>query len=617
MSKRKTIVSDEEYIECPYCPKEEENKFKLLHWKHLKKQHNKTLDDVAIEFPNHPTISKSEYERRKLDAKKNSNINKQQKNKTKIIYCNYFKDNDCPGNPIEVSIFSPTKITCPTCLELGKEEVDPRKTKLVKEKRKSTLIKKYGVDNVQKIKEIKEKTMNTCNIKYGGTGFSSKELAKKTKEKIYNKYNTTNIMQSDIGKELFKKSMMFKYGEKITNPLHIKKVSEYISKLRKGSISKLKGRKYEDIFGNDKALKLKQNKSRNNIKEFLPILKEQLTRFDLELQDEYIGAHLKLNFKCKKCNHIFTQIWNAIQQGFDCPICNPRNNGKSKAECELAEYISSLEISIERNNRKIIYPKELDIYIPDKKLAIEFNGLYWHSENNINNNRDIIDFKSYHLNKTNECEKQGIQLIHIFEDEWIFKQDIVKSRLKQILGVNDSLRIHARKCQIKEIDSKTKNEFLEKYHIQGKDNSVIKLGAFHQNELIAVMTFSHGNISKGSKSIDGVWELNRFAINNDYHIPGIASKLLKHFQRNYEWKQIFSYADRRWSQGNVYYKLGFELDSITNINYWYIQNYKRIHRFALRKKPDEPRDIPEWILRYNEGYSRIWDCGNLKFIIKK
>jgi len=127
------------------------------------------------------------------------------------------------------------------------------------------------------------------------------------------------------------------------------------------------------------------------------------------------------------------------------------------------------------------------------------------------------------------------------------------------------------------------------------------------------MTFSVGNISKGSKSIEGIWELNRFCSNSKYHIPGIAGKLLKYFERNYEWKEIFSYADIRWSTGNLYYQLGFELEKTTEIGYWYVKNFNRIHRFNLRKTKDEPKDIPEWKLRNEQGYYRIWDCGKLKF----
>ena len=191
------------------------------------------------------------------------------------------------------------------------------------------------------------------------------------------------------------------------------------------------------------------------------------------------------------------------------------------------------------------------------------------------------------------------------------------AEIKRILETDDSIRIHARKCKIFEITSKEKDDFLEQYHIQGKDISSIRLGAYYNNELISVMTFSKGNISKGSINEENVWELNRFCTKNLYNIPGIASKLFCHFKKNYEWIKIFSYCDRRWSIGNTYYKLGFQLNKITKPNYWYVKGIKRIHRFNLRKRSNEPKDVTEEVLRKIEGYYRIWDCGNLKFIIEK
>jgi hypothetical protein len=137
--------------------------------------------------------------------------------------------------------------------------------------------------------------------------------------------------------------------------------------------------------------------------------------------------------------------------------------------------------------------------------------------------------------------------------------------------------------------------------------------------MVAVMTFSHGSISKGSKKIEGVWELSRFCSNYNYHIPGIAGKLLKEFQRRNTWKEIFSFADRRWSNGNLYIQLGFVLDHINPPSYSYIdyKNVKRIHRFAMRKLNEEKDlDMPEWVLRLKQGYKRIWDCGTLKFTLK-
>ena len=117
----------------------------------------------------------------------------------------------------------------------------------------------------------------------------------------------------------------------------------------------------------------------------------------------------------------------------------------------------------------------------------------------------------------------------------------------------------------------------------------------------------------GIQKINDVWELNRFCSHSDYNVIGIASKLLTWFKRNYSWSEVFSYADRRWSTGNLYYKIGFELVSETQPNYWYIDGLRRIHRFNLRKTSSDPKEKPEQIIRKEQGYNRIWDCGNLKF----
>ncbi len=492
------------------------------------------------------------------------------------------------------------------------------------EKRKETCIERYGHEYASQSSEFKDKIKKTSIEKYGSEHFLSSNVIKEKRiNTIQNKYGVENISQVKEIRDKIENTNLSKYGVK-----HSCKSKDIIQKIKNSNLNKygvecifelkkfrdkrektnLKRYGYKNIMHNTE---IKNKAKKSNFNSFFEKFNKLLNYLDLKLLDEYKNAYFKHNWLCLKCNKEFIQIWNSIQQGRNCPYCNNNlNTGVSKIEIEIFKFLEQIiNNDILNNNRSIISPKELDIYIPDKKVAIEFNGLYWHSDKYIN--------ETYHLDKTNICEKLGIQLIHIFEDEWIFKQDIVKSRLKQILNINDSKRIHARKCEIREINSSLKNEFLEKYHIQGKDNSVIKLGVFYNDELVSVMTFSHGNISKGSKQIENVWELNRFAINYNYHIPGIASKLLKYFQRNYEWKEIFSYADRRWSQGNVYYKLGFELDSITRPNYWYLKGGKRIHRFALRKRPDEPKDISERILREQEGYERIWDCGNLKFIIKK
>ena len=422
----------------------------------------------------------------------------------------------------------------------------------------------------------RQKSSKTCIKKYGVIHpMHNKKIKQKVVETNLRKYGEDHWLKVIDNKNILKQNLLNKYGV------------DNVSKIER--VKKKKKETYLNRYMRD-------------------ILPTYLEKLNVTILTEFTDLNSTLVFKCKECGYEFNcTLFNVAQRIYACPKC--RNYCKSTLEQQVVDYIEQLNVEYKVNVRNIIAPKELDIFIPEKNIAIEFDGLYWHSEN-------MGCDRNYHVQKTEQCLKKNIQLIHIFEDEWAFKQDIVKSRIKQILKLNkDVIRVHARKCIIKEIDSKTKNEFLEKYHIQGKDRSAIKLGAFYNDKLVAVMTFSHGNISKGSKRIDGVWELNRFCLNYNYHIPGIVSKLLIYFERNYSWKEIFSYADRRWSVGNVYKKLGFELKHITQPNYWYIiKDSYRIHRFGLRKRPDEPENITEWELRRKEGYNRIWDCGSLKFL---
>lgn len=388
-----------------------------------------------------------------------------------------------------------------------------------------------------------------------------------------------------------------------------KDAREKVSIALKGRTSKLKDRTYEDIHGPEKAESLKNNRSEYFKQKFQPDLEKLMNYLNLELIDEtYQGAHYKHNWKCKTCKTEFLQIWNALQQGYQCPVCFPRYMGDSKPEREIREYIESLGFNPIYNSKKIIPPKEIDIFIPEKNIAIEHNGLYFHNTEKIS--------KSYHIKKTIACKKLGIQLIHIFEDEWVYKNDIVKERLKYILGCSTGIKINGRDCIIQTIPNKQKDEFLKEYHIQGPDiGSSINLGAFHNDILVSVMTFCKENKSRGNAPArPGYWELNRFASNPGYLVRGISSKLLKYFKTNYDWLSIISYADRRWSTGNVYNKLNFNFKGYTSLDYWYSNgSLSRISRSKMRRRKDEPQDIPEYILRIKEGYFRVFGCGNLKF----
>jgi len=290
----------------------------------------------------------------------------------------------------------------------------------------------------------------------------------------------------------------------------------------------------------------------------------------------------------------------------------------SKGETEIKEFIESLGFDVVKGkNRKLLDGKEIDLLIPELKIGIEYNGLYYHTEK-------MGKTSNYHLNKTIDCNLNGYKLIHIFEDEWEVKKDLVKHKLKHILKKNDGVKIGARNVTISEISNEEKKVFLNNYHIQENDKSTIFIGAFYNDILVGVMTFNtKRNMTKNN---DDEFELSRYSTKNGYIISGLASKMLKFFQEKYNPKSIISFADRRWTvdgSNNLYVNLGFELTSIVKPRYYYynskVNKYKRFHKFAFGKNNLKKKYVnvdftkSEKEIMTELGYDRIWDCGLFKY----
>lgn len=282
----------------------------------------------------------------------------------------------------------------------------------------------------------------------------------------------------------------------------------------------------------------------------------------------------------------------------------------SKAEEEIKAYIESLGINCE-SNRKILQGKEIDIYIPSLNMGFEYDGLRWHNE--------ISKETNYHINKTNICKENGVTLYHIFEDEWLYKEDIVKSRIKSILGKNEN-KIMARKCDCRKIERKQTNEFLNTYHIQGECISKFNYGLFFKDELVAVMTFGLPRKNLGYDITEGHYELLRYCSKDNTTVVGGASKLLSTFiaENKESVKKITTFADKRWSNGELYYSLGFKHTHDSKPNYYYIVNNRRENRFKYRKselvKQGFDKDKSEHQIMMERKIYRIYDCGNMVFV---
>jgi hypothetical protein len=325
----------------------------------------------------------------------------------------------------------------------------------------------------------------------------------------------------------------------------------------------------------------------------------------------------ELEIECDKCNNnyiIRTELLSLRVFRYNvtpCLICNPLSKYGDTKENEIFDYISNLGVNIIKGDRKILSGKEIDIYLPELKIGFEFNGLYWHSE--------LHKEKTYHIDKKVKCLSKEINLIHIWEDDWIYKKDIVISRINNLLNINTN-KIMARKCEIKMVDNKSSKTFLEKNHLQGSIYSSYNIGLYYKDELVSLMTFGKLRRSLGQSKKNG-WELYRFCSKLNTTIIGGFSRLLKYFESEIKPSILLTYANRDWSirYNNVYEKNGFSFENETNINYWYFTtDSKRKHRFQFRKDKlikdgFDPEKTEIEIMR-ERGYNRVFDCGNLKYI---
>ena len=297
---------------------------------------------------------------------------------------------------------------------------------------------------------------------------------------------------------------------------------------------------------------------------------------------------------------------------FDCSVCG--NNGTSGPEQELLAWIQQYYPSATKFKfpERVTKPKEIDIYIPELKFGIEFCGLYYHAENDLEEKNAN---ENKHYKKMLMSNNLGIRLVTIFDNEWKEKKEQIKGFLLSTIGKNTS-KIAGRDCEIKEIDKETSDDFLNLYHIQGKDASFVSFGLFYNNELIGVIT--GGNHPRKSIKNSEILYLNRMAFKTNITIMGGASKLLatlKQYAKVNNFKAIHSWSDNRWSEGNVYKKLGFTFDSqqlkgrgLKDGSIWpdfhYVIGGKLYSREAVKKMGLNELDL-----------NKIYDCGKKRWIL--
>ena len=488
---------------------------------------------------------------------------------------------------------------------LAKYSIKKDKAKCL-EKVKESNLKKYGVENVSQLKEVKEKKTQKAFEKYGVSNISKAEEIKQKKTKSsFKKYGVANVLQAEVVKKKIEKTNLKLY--KVKNPSSCKE----IQKKREKTNLKRYGSKTP----------LQNPKVKNKIK------RTNYERYGFEIASK----NPKVIEKIKKTNR--------KKYGADCFLASDIGKKKIKLTCEKkynVSYFCMTKKCREANNGSISkinknFSKKLkdnninnelefsignysyDIKIPDRNILIEINPTYTHNITNSaffrNHKKKKIEI-DYHKNKTLNAIQHGYKCIHIWDWDNIDKIINLLS-LKQ--------RIYARDCEIKEITIEMLSDFENKYHLQGYcNNQNIKIGLFYLGNLVQIMTFGKPRYNRNYE-----YELIRLCSHANYRIVGGATKLFKYFLNKYKPKNIISYCDNSKFDGEIYIKLGFVLEDYGKPSkHWYNPKLKRhITDNLLRQRGFDQlfntnygKGTNNKQLMIENGFVEIYDAGQSTYI---
>jgi len=427
-----------------------------------------------------------------------------------------------------------------------------------------------------------------------GVEFSaqSKDLLKKKEDTMLARYGVRHAIQSEDLKEKIETTMIDRYGCKYSY-----ESPEITDKIKTTMIER---------YGFEHALQNEEIKEKARLSEQKKALGDKF--YILSDKEKMCSLFKEADRNCKiLASKIGVSVFSIYKwlSYHEIPTTGAQS---SKGELEVCEFLDSLGVSYERTNKDILGGKHLDIFIREKNLAIEFNGLYFHSTKFKN--------RGYHKEKTMKCLKQDINLIHIWSDQWDdeIKREIIKNKIRIELGLYEGKRVYARNTTVRETTHKATKDLLNINHIQGSATGSLYLGCYDNNSdnIVGCMIFR--------KRQNGVWELVRFC--TDRLVVGCFSKMLKFFMRTNEWCEIISYADMSISRGGVYEKNGFDKIKITQPSMFYTKDGIRYGRGMFMKKklkylPNYSDTKTEKQIMEENGFLQVFDSGLIKYSLKK
>ena len=464
--------------------------------------------------------------------------------------------------------------------------INPSQIEGVQEKIKENLRAKYGegVTSTSQVPGAREKAKQTMIERYGDYYTRTQEYKDRSEKTNLEKYGTRIGSMSEIVKENAKKHNLEKWG--VDNPAKDPSIKKKIKDHFLDTYGVVNPSQIEEVQKKNWAVRrprvekkiTKQCEDRN----ITPLF---------DFSKDYKGEKSYYKFVCNNCGLEFEA--KPFNRTICCPVCSSSASGQ---EMSLRNFIVSIyEGPILYNVKDVISPLELDIYIPEKKLAIEYNGDYWHSTEQKE--------KRYHEIKSKACEAKGIRLIHIYECEWIHSREKIESLLRIALGCGYS-KIGARKCEVKKISNREARPFNEKNHLQGHRNAQVTYGLFYKGELVQLMSFSKMKYNRNLKGNDE-WEIIRGCPGSNNQIVGGVSKLFKAFIKEYNPQLVFSYCDFNKFDGRGYEAIGMKFVGYTGPDKFYIDRAG----YKIGRNPKKRKEL-------EESCTTIYGAGSKKYIWK-
>lgn len=484
--------------------------------------------------------------------------------------------------------------------------------KILREKTKKTCLEKYGSDTPFTMRDFQKKVQQTSLEKYGTSHPSQSEKTKeKTRLSFQKKYGVCNVAQSNHFKKRFEKTSLEKYGtshpmknESVKNKWKSIILNNDIHPFIRPDVIEKRNNTIKEKYG-------VENYSQFHIKEIITDIQNPEWWKDFTCSTQIVC--ILENYLSISNIYIYINRYRPDLIGTGFKITKPHQKIIDTIQDSIQQ--DSIQEEMIINDRKSIFPLELDIFIPKFNLAIEVNGVFYHSAKT---KSDIPLYQYKHQRKTLLCNEKGISLIQVTDLDIEQKFEKIQKLLDYRINSFSSQKIHARNCQVELIDTKMAMDFCNHYHYNGYVNSTYKIGLFYNNELISVMTIRKSRYFNNSRNY---WEIIRFC--SSYVILGGFSKMIGFFRRMISSEPIISYVDLSLGHTGISYeKTGFQLVKITEPGYiWIDKDLNIFSRYQMQKQQLRKRfcdydDSSENDFLFSKGYWKYYDCGHKLYLLK-